>query len=398
MLRVLFLVHLLTAAGFNFVLPFLPLYVRELRGPIVGTAVWSGVIFAAPAFTMMLFSPLWGVFADRYGRKPMLVRATLAGAVVLALMGLCRTVTQLALLRALQGMVTGYQAASNALVAATVPRRLAGGSLGFLRTGTWIGVGIGPLIGGVVGEYWGIRQSFWVTSAALALSGLLVLIVVQENFIASGTRRSGMAQTYRALLKVPALAHLYAISFLDSLARSAMLPVFPLYVRHLMRKRGTQGVASTTGLLLGMRAFAGTVSSRYLGRVGDRIGHGRVVALSTLILLVLYLPQPFLTAPWQLVVLHVLIGFAAVGLVPGVAALFALNAPEGSEGATFALESSIDALGRTIGPMVGAAVAHAFRLHSVFGLVALLYLALAIAAWPLRHVTADGIPASQNLK
>jgi DHA1 family multidrug resistance protein-like MFS transporter len=303
-------------------------------------------------------------------------------------MGFARSVVHLALLRGLQGLLTGYQSASNALVAATVPRNLAGGALGFLRTGTWIGVGLGPLCGGFIGELWGIRQSFWITGGLLGLASLLVALYVKETFIPPAIRRRGMLSTYRELLRVPALLHLYSISFLDSLARSAMLPIFPLYVRKLTGGDDSAD-APITGLLLGLRALAGALASHHVGRAGDRLGHGRVVSIATMILFVLYVPQPALTAVWQLVTLHVLIGFAAVGLVPGVAALFALAAPEGQQGATFALESSIDGLGRSIGPMVGALVASLFGIRAVFAFVALVYLGLVFAAWPLRKQIAD---------
>lgn len=209
--RILFAVHLLTAAGFSMVIPFLPLYVKQIGIDSVGNvALWSGMIFSAPAITMMLAAPLWGWLADRYGRKLMLVRSTVAGAVLLAAMGFAQSAEQLAVLRALQGTLTGYIAASNALVAATIPHRHAGASFGFLRTGTWVGTGVGPLLGGVIGEYFGYRQSFWVTSALLAGAGLLVIFYVREQNHNSDTqkRRSFLA-SYRMILGTTGLPRLF---------------------------------------------------------------------------------------------------------------------------------------------------------------------------------------------
>ncbi|MCB0109723.1 MAG: MFS transporter, partial [Caldilineaceae bacterium] len=75
-LYILFGVQLLTTAGFSLVFPFLPLYIRELGVATRGSLeFWSGMVFSTQAFVMMLSSPLWGVVADRYGRKPMLLRA-----------------------------------------------------------------------------------------------------------------------------------------------------------------------------------------------------------------------------------------------------------------------------------------------------------------------------------
>src|SRR5215204_5938834 len=119
-LYVLTLVQVLSTAGFALVFPFMPLYVQEIgiatRGSV---AFWSGLAFSSQAFTMMLAAPIWGAYADRYGRKVMLVRATFGGAILLVLMGLAQNAEQLVLLRTIQGFVTGTVPAASALVAAS---------------------------------------------------------------------------------------------------------------------------------------------------------------------------------------------------------------------------------------------------------------------------------------
>ena len=94
-LYILFLVQLLSLAGFSMVIPFLPLYIKELKITTGGSIeFWSGMAFAAQAVTMMISAPFWGAIADRYGRKMMLVRASLGGAVILAAMGFVRSAEQ----------------------------------------------------------------------------------------------------------------------------------------------------------------------------------------------------------------------------------------------------------------------------------------------------------------
>ena len=74
---------MLSMVGFSMVLPFLPLYINALGVRTWGTIeFWSGLVFSAQAMTMMISAPLWGAVADRYGRKLMLIRATLGGAVL----------------------------------------------------------------------------------------------------------------------------------------------------------------------------------------------------------------------------------------------------------------------------------------------------------------------------
>lgn len=388
--RILFVVHLLTGAGFNLVLPFLPLYVKELgAGSGSSVELWSGIIFSLPALAMMISAPIWGYIADRRGRKLMLIRSTMAGAVVLALMGFVQSVEQLAVLRGFQGLLTGNIAASNALVAATIPKRHVGESFGFLRTATWVGAGLGPLLGGVIGDTLGFRASFWITGGLLLLSGFLVIYMIKEQFQPRDLNIGrGILGVYGIILRAPGMLRLFSLSFLHNLARSLIFPVIPFYLIILM---GTQdGVSTVTGVMMGVKAFLAAIAAIYVGRLGDRLGHGRVVVSATVLLVVLYLPQLFVNASWQLVLLQVLTGLAAVGVVPGLSALFTLYLPEGTHGATFGMEGSIDALARTIGPMLGAGIMAWWGPGWAFGAVALVYLAGTLLALPLyRKVSAD---------
>lgn len=101
-LAVLSMVQVLSTLGFGLIFPFLPLYVKEL-GTTTGGSLefWAGMVFSVQAFTMMIASPIWGSIADRSGRKLMLERATLGGAVIVAAMGFAQSAEQLAFLRAL---------------------------------------------------------------------------------------------------------------------------------------------------------------------------------------------------------------------------------------------------------------------------------------------------------
>ena len=79
------LTQFFTLVSFGLSMPFLPLYVQTLgvtdRSLV---ALWSGVLTGAAALTQAVFAPIWGALADRFGRKPMLVRSMLAGSVIFA--------------------------------------------------------------------------------------------------------------------------------------------------------------------------------------------------------------------------------------------------------------------------------------------------------------------------
>lgn len=390
-LAVLFVVQLLSTGGFSLIFPFLPLYVREVGSASGGSVeFWSGMVFSAQALTMMLASPIWGVVADRHGRKLMLERATIGGAILLAAMGFVQNVEQLVVLRAIQGGVSGVISASNALVAANTPRQHSGYALGMINMARWVGVAGGPLVGGLLGDAFGFRQSFWITGALLGLAGLAVLFLVREEFHpVAREARVGFWAGYRALLTAPGMAGLYAMTFLRSLGLSFITPILALFV--LTLHRGESGAAALTGAIIGASALSSALSAVYLGKLGDRIGHERVLVASTLFAGLLYLPQAFVTAPWQLLLLQALTGVAVGGLVPSVAALMNLWSPGGNQGATYGLENSVQAAARTVAPLTAAAVATAVGYRGVFigaaGVyVVILVLAVAVARSARRRL------------
>ena len=112
-----------TIVAMTLLIPFLPVYVRDL-GVSSDDAVlrWSGIAYAATFFTAALTAPLWGALGDRFGRKSMLIRASLGMAIAMSLIGLAQSIWQLVALRLLVGLLGGYSSAATILVAAQAPR------------------------------------------------------------------------------------------------------------------------------------------------------------------------------------------------------------------------------------------------------------------------------------
>lgn len=387
-LYVVFVVQFLSVAGFSLVFPFLPLYVKEL-GVASGGSVefWAALVFSSQAVTMMVASPIWGAFADRHGRKLMLERATIGGAILLILMGFAQNAEQLVLLRTIQGLVSGVISAANALVAASTPRQHSGEALGLLQTSRWAGVSGGPLIGGLLGEAFGFRECFWITGGMLALAGVATMFWVKEEFHPQPrAQRPSFWASYRTLYTAPGMAGLYLLTFCRSLGATLTMPIVSLYVVSLMGRE--QGAVWMTGVVMGAAAFASAISAGWLGRLGDKHGHSRILILSAVAAAVLYIPQVMVTAAWQLVVLQAFSGIAVGGMMPATAALMNLWAPTGNQGATYGLDNSVQAAARAVAPMVGAIVALSVGLRGVYAGAAIVYVLIAFVAWRVVQMAA----------
>ncbi|HUG04940.1 MAG TPA: MFS transporter, partial [Candidatus Limnocylindria bacterium] len=131
--RIVAITQVATLVGFNFSYPFLPLFIQELgvtdRSELT---LWTGIAIGGSGLAMALASPIWGLLADRFGRKAMYVRSLGAGTVVLGLQAFVASVPQLVAVRLANGAFTGSQSAGAMLLAGVVPRENTGAALGLM--------------------------------------------------------------------------------------------------------------------------------------------------------------------------------------------------------------------------------------------------------------------------
>jgi DHA1 family multidrug resistance protein-like MFS transporter len=377
---------MITSVGFSSIFPFLPLYVEDL-GSSTGLSIemLAGLVFSGQAFTMMLTSPIWGALADRYGRKLMIERAMFGGAVLLFLMAFVRSAEELILLRVLQGMVTGTVAANNALAAAVTPRERTGYAMGVIQVGMGAGVAVGPLIGGAVADAFGFHAAFYITGLMLFAAGIVVWRGVEEKFepkSRSEVSSKGILGEWRQLFATPGVLPTYGLRFMSQLARMTILPILPLFIQTLVI--GSIGLNTFVGLVIGASAATMTISSVYLGRLGDRIGHRKVLMASVACAALLYIPQSMVKEGWQILVLQALTGVTMGGILPSISALLARYTEQGDEGAVYGMDSSITSAGRAVAPMVGGSVAAWLGLQAtILTTAVLLFVTLVLAIWLL---------------
>ncbi len=143
---------------------------------------WSGVAYGATFLTAAMFAPLWGRLGDQYGRKLMLIRASLGMAVAMSLIGLSQNVYQL----------VGLRLAGRACWAAIrrvrpcwwrrrrrVPEPA--WALGMMSSGIMAGNLAGPLIGGVLPPLIGIRMTFFAAGAIIFVAFLATMFLIKEE-------------------------------------------------------------------------------------------------------------------------------------------------------------------------------------------------------------------------
>jgi DHA1 family multidrug resistance protein-like MFS transporter len=222
----------------------------------------------------------------------------------------------------------------------------------------------------------------------LFLAGVMVWLGVKENFVPSQVSqrlRTGFVASWRSILSSSGVLMTYGMRFMSQLGRMMIVPIAPLFIQTLLPD--SQRLNTITGLAVGIAAGTTTISAIYLGRLGDRIGHRRIVILSFFTAALLYLAQSQVNSALQLLVLQGLVGVALGGIIPSISALLAKFTRPGEEGAVYGLDNSIDSGARSIAPLIGGGVAQFYGLRSNFAASGILFfLAGLLALWRLPQI------------
>lgn len=387
-LAALWVAEFLALFGFSFVMPFLALYLHQdlgVRNPHQ-LGLWTGVASGVSGLTMAVAGPIWGIFADRYGRRPMLIRAMVGGAVCVGLLALVQSPWELVGLRFVQGALSGTVAAATALVASETPRRKVGYALGVLASAFALGEAAGPIAGGMATALFGFRPVFLVTTALLLLGILPVVLVVRESPPSSRVQPS----PDQAAGTVPRAT-------LRSIPRPVLLTLLALVVAQILVQfayAGSQQMVAlrllaivpqhpnlATGIAFGCAGIATATAATLYGRLSGRFGYQRFAATAALVFGGAILLAALAPAIGVLVVGVAVYGFFFGCVNPSLSTLIGLHTPRAVQARVYGVSGSANAVGFSTGPFLSGVVAAAFNPQAAMLLTAGAALVLAVVLW-----------------
>lgn len=354
-LKVAWLGNFLTGTSFTLVMPFISVFVEELGVGPGQVEYYAGLAVSVNALAAALMAPIWGSLADRYGRKPMMVRAAFAMIFTMGGMAFVPNVFWLLALRVLNGVFTGYIPNATALIASQVPKDKTGYALGTLSTGAVAGNLIGPTLGGILAEMFGVHTVFLLVGLLYAIVVLLTVFYIREDFVPlkKGEEMS-VKEVFEQVKDRQMLVGLFVTSMIIIAAAQAVVPILTLYVRHLGQIDNLLFVA---GFIISLPGMASLVTSGYLGKIGDRIGNHRLLLIALTYSLLINVFCVFAENPFQLGLLRFMYGFGTGALLPSVNSLLTKLTPKEGISRIFSYNQLFNNLGSVVGPMMGSAVA-----------------------------------------
>lgn len=354
-----------TGASFSLVMPFLPVYIEQMGTPQSQVEMFAGLAISVTAFAAAIVSPIWGNLADRKGRKLMMVRAAAGMTITMGSLAFVPNVYWLLGMRFMTGVLSGYIPNATAMIASQAPREKSGWALGTLSTGAVAGNLIGPSIGGMFAQWFGLENVFIITGIILLICTILTIFMVKENF--QPIEKQDMI-SMRGLTKkidhLSILVGLFVSTLILQLGATSISPILTLYIRQL--SGNSSNALLISGFIISAAGVSAVMSSPTLGKIGDKIGNHKILLFGLFLSFVCFIPMAFVKTPFQLGVLRFFLGFSTGALMPSINTLIGKISPPEGVSRIYSYNQMFNNFGQVLGPMVGSTVAHSLGYSAVF--------------------------------
>jgi MFS family permease len=353
--------------GFTLVMPFLPLFIRQLGVADVGMiALWTGLSLAVTPALNALVSPFWGRLADRFGRKIMMGRSMTACVLVMAGMAFVTRAWHVLTLRAVLGLLTGYGGLSLTMAAESAPAEHVPRAIGIVQTAQRLGPALGPVLGGTLAALVGLRRAFLVTAIFYAIGLLVVVFLYDETMTHARPGESPPRErlTFRSVLRFDNFLLLMVVIFALQFADRSFGPILPLYIERIGVAHDR--VALAAGILFSVAAFLGAAGNYWCSRLLARASARTVISGGAASVCVASLAMAVAPNVWSMGIATAVFGLG-VGLAMTAAyAAAAAAIPAGAHGAGFGVLTSASLAGLAFSPVVAGLLGRPETMQLVF--------------------------------
>ena len=357
-LPVLWISVFLCCASYTSCIPFLPVYIfREMGVAADEVNFWAGISFAVTFLGCTVMAPYWGALADHVGQRKMAIRAGYGLTLTYFLTGACQDVYQLVGVRILCGLVAGFVPACMSMASSSLPESRMGWGMGLMQTALASGSVMGPLMGGYMASWFGMRMSFYVGSLALFAATTAVMLVVKDmTILQKGSfSATSLLADLKDSLRNRELRFIMFMFFMIQTCVMTIQPLITMYVGQLMGSMGDEAI-KMSGVIFSLAGFTGILAAPFWGKRGQHYGYVRIFALVTFTAGFINLFQVFIQDVWQFAAIQFFYGLFLAGAVPNINANLTVVTDKTTRGKAFGLSTSANQFGGVVGPLLGGAL------------------------------------------
>ncbi len=352
---------------------YAPLYLRELHVPATQVPGWIAAMSSLGWILALPMAPFWGVLADRYSRKLVIVRSAALEAVIFAGWALSTSPWMALGFRSLNGFILGNTGVMLAVQASTTPKQRLALAVGIVGAGSPAGRAVGPILGSLLVHQVDVKGMLLFDAALSAFMAVLLMVVMREREHIRPADLRVISLLRGAVAEIagkPLVWRLFLATAVSQVGLWIFLPYAPIYIARL----APGDTVTAVGVVLSGVGLGQALASPLWGVVMRRFGHVSVLSLTSV---------GSALALTTVGLSHNLILFAAALFANGVFVAAILTASMAVMAATVSPERRGAVLGQILfpfyvggvfGPLIGAAAFGAGQLV-VFGIAAVLSLA-----------------------
>lgn len=359
----------LAAVSWNQVVPFLPRFLKEI-GAGHDVLRWSGIIFSVQAVASIITQPMWGKIGDRYGRKPMIIRAGIFLTCIYFGMSFCQTPLQLAVFRFLNGALTGFIPGSMTLIATNTPEEHAPRSVATSQAAANAGLIVGPAIGGLLAHLVGYRGSMRVSGAAVLLSTIAVWLLVKEHNKVSKIDKTSLIDDFATSVRSPVMLSLMFAVLIQAVFGSSITPILTLYLAQL----DGQMPDWLVGVIFSLPALAFLLTAHFWTSFGERKGFEKGILIGLIGGALGAMALAVARNMWAFASLYFIVGLWLAAISPSTAALTCRRVDESFRGRAYGMQQSSSTMGAFLAPLAATHLAKVCGMHTIFVFVGVVFL------------------------
>jgi MFS family permease len=368
-LLLLWLSQLAVMSGFSAMIPFVPLFIKENFG-ITQTSELAYYVAMFNFFGTLgyaIFCPIWGVLADRFGVKPMLLRGTFVTSWMFPLMAYVPSAGWLVFLRLTTAACAGTTAASQVMIARNTPDHKQGFAQGVLTTAVWGGAMLGNVIGGFIIHYFSYSHAFWFCGILYVFAGIAVLFT-QDDFTGQVRMPGRHVVRVKGILPfVPAFTRsVWLLLFLFLLMGTVRTIEAPYVALKIEAITGSADAAYWTGIVSAVACVGAILSGVVNGYLSDKLSPLKMlVPLLLCSAAALYL-QGCANNLFLFSASRALLYISAGGLPPILQKQLSAMTPKRKRGSVFGFSSAFNSSGGMIAALIGGWCFSHISLNGVF--------------------------------
>jgi DHA1 family multidrug resistance protein-like MFS transporter len=376
-------------AAYGQINAFTPLYLPRLGIELAAVAFWVGAIASFSSVAGLPFLPFWGALADRYGRKPLIIRSFVVGFVALSLTALAPNVWVFAIARAIQSLGLGNTGLILATIAEHAPAGRVAFAFGIVNGANPMGAFIGPLVGGPIVDRFGFPVLIAADAAIMLAMVAMLAFGYRDGFVvrpATGSLLRMAGDGILLIVRSPRLRALFPALFLLFAGWMLAFIYVPLVVARLYTGPDP---GTAVGIVFGAGGLGVFILSPLIGAIADRYGKARTLFAGCAVLAAIWSVPFFTRELFPFTIAWTVVNGLAAALFSVSFTLLSASATDATRGRVMSFAYLPANIGFVVGPAIGSVIA-SVDVFLVFPAAAVLTLAgLGAVMFAWRQRTAE---------